>query len=134
MHVKKSVIFEEKFPTYQMIFQSLFSLHGAILDILTRFEIKLTNEMCWFLSICAHAAVFDMLILAIKISNFRKKKKFISYQLFLVRRAKFITKSISRLARREITRIDLGGRSNACRGNNLPNVTARTFFLQVIPF
>ena len=133
MHVKKSVIFEEKFPTYQMIFQSLFSLHGAILDILTRFEIKLTNEMCWFLSICAHAAVFDMLILAMKISNFRKKN-FISYQLFLVRRAKFITKSISRLGARQITRIDLGGRSNACRGNNLPNVTARTFFLQVIPF
>ena len=74
MHVKKSVIFEEKFPTYQMIIQSLFSLHGAILDILTRFEIKLTNEMCWLLSISAHAAVFDMLILAMKISNFRKKK------------------------------------------------------------
>ena len=62
-----------KFPTYQMIFQFL-SLYGAILDILTRFEIKLTNEMCRFLSICAHAAVFDMLILAMKISNFRKNE------------------------------------------------------------
>ena len=69
--------------------------------------------------------------------NFKLKKfENFSYQLFLVRRAKFITKSISRLSPRqiEITRIDLGGRSNACRGNNLPNVTARTFFLKSFPF
>ena len=131
MHVKKSVIFEEKFPTYQMILnQSLWSHSRYFNTIWNQID---QWDVLIFIYLRSCRGLWHVNF-GHENFKFSKKKNFISYQLFLVRRAKFITKSISRLGARQITRIDLGGRSNACRGNNLPNVTARTFFLQVIPF